>query len=122
MSRPSKAASCLEALGVPADPGSVYELALTHRSYAFENGAAPHNERLEFLGDAVLGAIVTDLIYHRYPALAEGEMARLRASVVNTGALAKIARSLGHGPHIRLGRGEETSRGSDKPSLLADTL
>ncbi|CAN5730421.1 ribonuclease III [soil metagenome] len=122
MSRPSSSGACLEALGVPAAPGSLYELALTHRSFAFENDNGEHNERLEFLGDAILGAIVTDLIFRSYPSLAEGEMARLRASVVNTGALAEIARSIGLGAHIRLGKGEETSGGRDKSSLLADTL
>lgn len=102
--------------------GSIYELALTHRSYAFEAALPEHNERLEFLGDAILGAIVTDLIFRSYPELAEGEMARLRASVVNTVALADIARSLGLGSHIRLGKGEESSGGRDKSSLLADTF
>ena len=111
MSRPSSSASRLEALGFPAPPGSLYELALTHRSFASENGQVEHNERLEFLGDAILGAIVTDLIYHRHPLLAEGEMARLRASVVNTVALAEMARSAGLGQHIRLGKGEEASGG-----------
>lgn len=110
-------------LGVTADPSALVEVALTHRSFAFEQPDPPaHNERLEFLGDAVLGAIVTDHIFRRYPDLAEGELARLRASVVNTGALAGIARDLGLGPHIRLGRGERASGGSDKPSLLADTF
>jgi ribonuclease-3 len=109
-------------VGIPATPGSVYELALTHRSFAFEAELAEHNERLEFLGDAVLGAVVTDLIYRSYPELTEGEMARLRASVVNTVALADVARSLGLGPHIRLGKGEEGSGGRDKASLLADTF
>jgi ribonuclease-3 len=109
-------------LGVPADDGSVYELALTHRSFAFEAALSGHNERLEFLGDAILGAVVTDHIFRSYPELAEGEMARLRASVVNTAALADVARSVGLGPHIRLGKGEEASGGRDKASLLADTF
>lgn len=123
MSRPSSGGPTLEALGVTADPSALVEVALTHRSFAFEQPDPPgHNERLEFLGDAILGAIVTDHIFQRYPDLAEGELARLRASVVNTGALAHIARDLGLGPHIRLGRGEEASGGSDKPSLLADTF
>jgi ribonuclease-3 len=81
-----------------------------------------HNERLEFLGDAVLGLVVTDLIFHMKPDLAEGDLARLRASLVNTHALADVARSLELGPHIRLGRGEEATGGGDKSSLLADTL
>jgi ribonuclease-3 len=122
LSRRSKPSAGLEALGVPAAPGSLFELALTHRSFAFEQGRGEHNERLEFLGDAILGAVVTDLIYRSYPQLAEGEMARLRASVVNTGALAALGRALGLGAHIRLGKGEETSGGRDKSSLLADTL
>ena len=109
-------------MGIPAAPGSLSELALTHRSFAFEAELTEHNERLEFLGDAVLGAVVTDLIYRSYPDLTEGEMARLRASVVNTVALADVARSLDLGPHIRLGKGEETSGGRDKASLLADTF
>jgi ribonuclease-3 len=122
LSRRSKPRAGLEDLGVPAAPGSLYELALTHRSFAFERGCREHNERLEFLGDAILGAVVTDLIYRTYPQLAEGEMARLRASVVNTGALADLGRVLGLGAHIRLGKGEEASGGRDKASLLADTF
>jgi ribonuclease-3 len=121
LSRPNKPDG-LAALGVPATPGSIFELALTHRSFAFETGLGEHNERLEFLGDAVLGLVVTDLIFRTYPALAEGEMARLRASVVNTGALADLGRTLGLGRYIRLGKGEETSGGRDKASLLADTF
>ncbi|HVL64495.1 MAG TPA: ribonuclease III [Actinomycetota bacterium] len=122
-SRPSDAAEDLEVLGVPPEGGPVYDLALTHRSYAFEQvEPAGHNERLEFLGDAVLGTVVTDLIFTSYPELSEGAMARLRASVVNTQALAAIARRVGIGGHIRLGRGEELSGGRDKDSLLADTF
>lgn len=108
---------------MPEEGGAVYELALTHRSYAFEQPEpVQHNERLEFLGDAILEAVVTDLIYRSYPHLAEGEMARLRASVVNTHALADIARDLGLGDDIRLGKGEESSGGRDKSSLLANTF
>lgn len=113
----------LAQLGVPEDGGPLYELALTHRSYAFESGTANvHNERLEFLGDAILDAVVTTLIFERYPDLAEGDMARLRASVVNTDALAGLGRELGLGEHIRLGKGEENSGGSDKASLLANVF
>ncbi|MDP9222780.1 MAG: ribonuclease III [Actinomycetota bacterium] len=82
----------------------------------------PHNERLELLGDAILGAVVADLIYRSHPEMAEGEMARLRSSVVNTVALAQLGQDLGLGDHIKLGRGEEASGGRVKPSLLADTL
>jgi ribonuclease-3 len=96
--------------------------ALTHRSYAYENGGLPTNERLEFLGDAVLGLVVTDALYHRYPDLPEGQLAKLRASVVNMRALAGVARTVGLGAYIRLGRGEQATGGHDKPSILADTL
>lgn len=110
-------------LGVPAARGPLYELALTHRSYAFEQPEPiEHNERLEFLGDAILGAVVTAFLYEVYPDLAEGDLARIRASVVNSRALAEIARSLGVGDELRLGRGEEASGGRAKDSLLADTF
>ena len=96
------------------------DLALTHRSYAYEHGAIPHNERLEFLGDAVLGVIVTDTLYRRYPDLPEGQLAKLRAGVVNARALADLARAIGLGDYLLLGRGEETTGGRDKSSILAD--
>lgn len=108
---------------MPPSGGATFDLALTHRSFAFEQAdAVEHNERLEFLGDAILGAVVTDLIYLGHPELSEGEMARLRASVVNTQALAELAREHGVGDHLRLGKGEDVSGGRDKASLLADTL
>ncbi len=113
----------LEALGVPPEGGEIYELALTHRSFAFEQVEPDqHNERLEFLGDAILEAVVTSLIFRRHPNLAEGEMARLRASVVNTQALADTARRMDLGDHIKLGKGEELSGGAEKPSLLANSF
>ncbi|WP_052852128.1 ribonuclease III [Streptomyces avicenniae] len=96
--------------------------ALTHRSYAYENGGLPTNERLEFLGDSVLGLIVTDTLYRRHPDLAEGQLAKLRAAVVQARALAEVARGLGLGSFVRLGRGEEGTGGRDKASILADTL
>lgn len=96
--------------------------ALTHRSFAYENGGLPTNERLEFLGDAVLGLVVTDALFRRHPDLPEGQLAKLRAAVVNMRALADVARTLGLGQFVRLGRGEETSGGRDKSSILADTL
>jgi ribonuclease-3 len=98
------------------------ERALTHRSYAYENGGLPTNERLEFLGDAVLGLIVTDSLFRKYPDLPEGQLAKLRAAVVQMRALADVARSLRLGSYIRLGRGEEGTGGRDKSSILADTL
>ena len=99
-------------------------LALTHRSYAYENGGLPTNERLEFLGDSVLGLVVTETLYVRHPDLPEGQLAKLRASVVNMRALAGVARGFagGLGAHVLLGRGEESTGGRDKPSILADTL
>lgn len=108
-------------LGVTVDRDLLVR-ALTHRSYAYENGNLPTNERLEFLGDAVLGLVVTDTLYRRHPDLPEGELAKLKAAVVNMRALADVARALGVGERIFLGRGEETSGGRDKSSILADTL
>jgi len=110
-----------DVLGVDLD-GELLERALTHRSYAYENGGLPTNERLEFLGDAVLGLVVTDALYRRHPDLPEGQLAKLRAAVVNMRALADVARALGLGAYVRLGRGEESSGGRDKSSILADTL
>jgi ribonuclease-3 len=109
------------ALGVDVD-GELLERALTHRSYAYENGGLPTNERLEFLGDSVLGLVVTDTLFRGHPDLPEGQLAKLRAAVVNMRALAGVARGLGVGAHIRLGRGEEGTGGRDKASILADTL
>lgn len=96
--------------------------ALTHRSYAYERGGLPHNERLEFLGDAVLGLVVTDTLYRTHPDLTEGQLAKLRAAVVNMRALAEVGRTLGLGDFLHVGRGEETSGGRDKDSILADTV
>jgi ribonuclease-3 len=112
------------ALGIGLEP-ALLERALTHRSYAYENGGLPTNERLEFLGDAVLGLVVTSALYRNHPDLPEGQLAKLRASVVNMRALADVARGLGGGglgPHLRLGKGEEATGGRDKASILADTL
>jgi ribonuclease III len=108
-------------LGVVLDP-DILERALTHRSYAYENGGLPTNERLEFLGDSVLGLVVTDTLYRNHPDLPEGQLAKLRAAVVNMRALADVARTLGLGRFLRLGRGEEGTGGRDKSSILADTL
>ncbi|KEI43000.1 ribonuclease III [Saccharopolyspora rectivirgula] len=114
----------LKALGVELD-AELLTLALTHRSYAYENGGLPPNERLEFLGDAVLGLVITDRLYRDHPDLPEGQLAKLRASVVNMHALASVARNLGEGglgAHLLLGRGEELTGGRDKASILADGL
>jgi ribonuclease-3 len=115
------AAGLLAALGVQLGAGMLVR-ALTHRSFAYENGGLPTNERLEFLGDAVLGLIVTDTLFRQFPELPEGQLAKLRAAVVNMRALAGVARSLHLGDYIYLGKGEEGTGGRDKASILADTL
>ncbi len=96
--------------------------ALMHRSFAYENGGLPTNERLEFLGDSVLGLIVTDTLFRQHPDLPEGNLAKLRAAVVNSRALAGVARGLRLGCYVRLGKGEESTGGRDKSSILGDTL
>ncbi len=113
-----------DAFGVTFEP-DMLRRALTHRSYAYENGGLPTNERLEFLGDSVLGVVITTALFHNHPDLPEGQLAKLRASVVNMRALADVARGLGPsglGPYLLLGKGEETTGGRDKASILADTL
>jgi len=95
--------------------------ALTHSSFAYEQGG-PDNERLEFLGDSVLGQAVTAALYRTFPDLAEGELAKRRASIVSTTALAEVAIGISLGSFLRLGRGEELTGGREKPSLLADAL
>ena len=112
-------ADLFDELGIEIDP-QLLELALTHRSWAYENGGTPHNERLEFLGDAVLGVVVTEHLYRTYPEEPEGWLAKMRAAVVNTYALADVARGLGLGGLIKLGKGEITTGGRDKDSILAD--
>ncbi len=122
MSRPRQAV--VDALGIDL-PDELLTVALTHRSYAYENGGLPTNERLEFLGDAVLGLTITDELYRRHPDLPESHLAKMRASVVNTAALADVARGLtgdGLGAHLLLGRGEANSGGADKASILADGM
>jgi ribonuclease-3 len=111
----------MKSLEVTVEPGLLFQ-ALTHRSYAYENGGLPTNERLEFLGDSVLGLVVTSALYRRHPALPEGQLAKLRAAVVNMRALAGVGRTLELGQYLMLGRGEEASGGRDKSSILADTV
>ncbi|WP_082305570.1 MULTISPECIES: ribonuclease III [Leucobacter] len=111
----------LLAFGVRADP-ELIQLALTHRSWAYEHGSAPHNERLEFLGDSVLGQAVTVKLYETFPDFSEGELAKRRAALVSTVALAEVARQHGIGELLRLGKGEELTGGRDKDSLLADAV
>ena len=108
-------------LAAPISP-ELLELALTHRSFAYENGGIATNERLEFLGDSILGQAVTVMLYREHPDLDEGQLAKRRASLVSSVALAEVARTIGLGAHIRLGRGEEITGGRDKSSILADTV
>ena len=111
-----------EALGDPTLDPELLVLALTHRSFAYENGNLPTNERLEFLGDSVLGVVITETLYLTHPDLSEGRLAKLRAAVVNARALADVARTIDLGGHIRLGKGEEATGGREKASILSDTV
>jgi ribonuclease-3 len=117
----SDRAQLLASLAVTVESDLLFR-ALTHRSYAYENGGLPTNERLEFLGDSVLGLVVTAALYRRHPDLPEGQLAKLRAAVVNMRALAGVGRTLELGQYLMLGRGEEASGGRDKSSILADTV
>jgi ribonuclease-3 len=109
-------------LGVKIRDRSLLEMALTHRSFAYEQGKVETNERLEFLGDAVLGVVVTDALYSEYPTLPEGDLAKMRAALVNMTVLADVAKEVGLGEAVFLGRGEAMTGGRTKPSILADTL
>ena len=106
----------------PSIDGELLDLALTHRSYAHENGGLPTNERLEFLGDSVLGIIVTEYLYRTHSEVPEGQLAKMRAATVSEPALAAVARDLGLGEFIKLGKGEALSGGRDKDSILSDTV
>lgn len=119
---PDDRSELAETLGVPELDPALLTHALTHRSYAYEHGDVPNNERLEFLGDSVLGVVVTDTLFNAHPQLPEGRLAKLRSAVVNARALAEVGRTLGIGTYLRLGRGEETTGGRDKSSILADTV
>jgi ribonuclease-3 len=116
------------ALGVRFSETPLLELALTHTSYAVEQERPPDvgvqatNQRLEFLGDAVLALVVADLAYRSFPELPEGELARLRSATVNQTVLAEVARDLGIGEHLKLGRGETQSGGKDKENIVADAM
>ncbi|MBC7277518.1 ribonuclease III [Nocardioides sp.] len=111
-----------KALGDPILDPELLERSLTHRSYAYENGGLPTNERLEFLGDSVLGVVVTETLYRTHPDLPEGKLAKLRAAVVNARALAEVGQAIGLGQHIKLGRGEEATGGREKASIVSDTV
>ncbi|MEX0658672.1 MAG: ribonuclease III [Egibacteraceae bacterium] len=122
MSREPGLGALEDQLAVVFTDPSLLEQALTHRSFAFEEGGLPTYERLEFLGDAVLGLVVAHRVYRLLPDAPEGRLAKIRSSAVNTRALAGIARDLDLGSHVRLGHGEEQSGGRDKDSILADTI
>jgi ribonuclease-3 len=114
-------AALMQTLEQEVDPDLLRQ-AITHRSYAYENGGLPTNERLEFLGDSVLGIVITERLYRDFPDEAEGQLAKLRAAVVNAHALAEVARALGLGQYLLLGKGEESTGGDDKSSILADAM
>jgi ribonuclease-3 len=114
-------ARLIEALGGGVDRDLI-ELSMTHRSYAYENGGLPTNERLEFLGDSVLGVVITEELFRRHPDLPEGQLAKLRAAIVNSRALAVVGRSIELGQFVKLGRGEQASGGRDKSSIVADAV
>ena len=114
-------AELADRIGYRFDDWNLLERALAHRSWCAETPGAISNERLEFLGDAVLGWAIADIVYHRYP-VAEGQLTDLRKSVVNAIALAEVAQAMGLGEHILLGRGEAIAGGSDKPSILSDAF
>ncbi len=118
---PAERAELVAELAVDIDP-ALLQLALTHRSYAYEHGGIAHNERLEFLGDSILGQAVTVMLYTEYPDLDEGELAKRRASLVSAVALAEVALNVGLGKHLLLGRGEELTGGRQKGSILADAV
>lgn len=111
----------LQKLGVEVDP-ELLVLALTHRSFAYEAGGIPTNERLEFLGDAVLGLVVTEELFRRHPQRPEGELAPMRAAVVSQRALAQVAFELDLGAYLLLGKGEDASGGRHKESILSDAV
>jgi ribonuclease-3 len=110
-----------DSLGIHVED-SLLSLAFTHRSFAYESGGLPTNERLEFLGDSVLGLVITQELYLRFPEMDESKLSPIRSGVVNTRALAQIARALDIAQYIRIGKGEESSGGRDKNSILADAL
>ncbi|WP_342319986.1 ribonuclease III [Corynebacterium mayonis] len=113
-------APLLAALGVELDD-DILRLALTHRSFANEHDQLPNNERLEFVGDAVLGLSVANELFERYPSRPESDLSPMRSRVVSRYALADVARDIGLGAHILVGKGEEVTGGRDKESILADT-
>jgi len=119
--RHGSVAALLNTLGAEIDP-ELLVLALTHRSFAHEAGGIPTNERIEFLGDAVVGLIATEYLFKQHPDRSEGDLAKMRAATVSQRSLADLARKLDLGPHILLGKGETATGGADKDSILSDTF
>jgi ribonuclease-3 len=115
-------ARCEGLLGWSFRDPTIFDQALAHRSWCAEHPADASNERLEFLGDAVLGVVVTDHVFRTYPMLQEGELAKVRASVVNAEVLAEVAVEIALGPCLLLGKGEDSSGGREKTSILADAM
>ncbi|MDO9574006.1 MAG: ribonuclease III, partial [Candidatus Contubernalis sp.] len=110
-------------LGLKLNEPLLISQALIHSSFAHENKDKPcHNERLEFLGDAVLELIISEYLYRNFPKLPEGELTKLRANIVCETSLVEVARELNLGEHLALGRGEQSTGGQDRPSILADAL
>jgi ribonuclease III len=109
-------------LGRPFGDPELLARAMAHRSWCAEVPGNLSNERLEFLGDAVLGLVVTDYLYRTYPDLPEGQLAQVRASVVNAEVLAEVAEEIELGADLRLGKGEDASGGREKPSILSDAM
>lgn len=119
---PAGLSALTDRLGHRFNDPALLELALTHRSWCAEHSGSSSNERLEFLGDAVLSLVVTRMLYERFGDWAEGDLAKARASLVNAATLAEVGRSVGLGEQLRLGRGEDVSGGRAKPSILADAV
>ena len=114
-------AGLVQRLGLSSMPAEL-PLSMVHRSYSYENGRIPTNERLEFLGDSVLGVVITDHLYRTYPDLPEGQLAKMRSAIVNSQSLAAIASESGVGQYLLLGRGEQSTGGREKASILADAM
>ena len=122
MTRAADVDALVERLGRAFRDPTLLARSLAHRSWCAETEGATSNERLEFLGDAVLGLVVTDHLFLTYPDLPEGELAKVRASLVNSEALAEVASTLDLGAFLLLGKGEAASGGREKPSILADAM
>lgn len=124
MNRKQLLAGFLQQQGLPANQTRVIDLALTHPTYVFENRSRvkESNQRLEFLGDAVVGLVVAQYLYQAYPQLSEGDLTRMRAAVVCEATLASKAQEMGLGEYLLLGKGEEANGGRQRPSILADAF